>query len=417
MLRLYPQLWIQISWFLLDHDFVEYESCCRQLAQCFRVYPYELKKKLIWPNIRDKIHQCPKKFKITHLQISHICPHDFTHQLPFLKYLSCLEFNHPLIQFPPALYHLTLCDTALNPNIQYPQQLKVLQIGSKEWSHCCLIRGQYAFPESLRILRFINCDFGQNLKGLPRDLQQLELSGDLDKVILNDIPNGLQRLCIKGWFNKPLDQLPKQLHTLVVDTNDFNQPLEHLPSSLRTLKLLGSFNQSLQFLPHQLQHLFLKSTKFDHELYNLPVTLKTLYLNMNCINKGINALPPRLETLYILCYHHVKEPIYNLPHTILHLNLTELIISIIKQLPCHLYKLGVLGGPYKSCYFATFMTIIPPSLRILTWKNTNGFSLADFPVFLTELNLSFELVQPITVWPLSLQRLRAGNTTVLVELN
>ena len=80
----------------------------------------------------------------------------------------------------------------------------------------------------------------------------------------------------------------------------FNQPINNLPNGIEYLELRGEFNQSLDNLPNTLKYLYINTFKFNHSLDFLPVGLECLILGTSSIS--INNYPSGLKELYINGY-------------------------------------------------------------------------------------------------------------------
>lgn len=168
----------------------------------------------------------------------------------------------------------------------------------------------------------INLDksFNQDLGNLPSNIKAIYFENDLEdekryyyrcKLLsenttyfedykfnqsINNLPNGIEYLELRGEFNQPLDNLPNTLKYLYINTFEFNHSLDYLPSGLEYL-ILETSNISINNYPIGLKELYIhKNCSFS--FYNLPIGLKTLFINgkYNVLNESFK-LPDNIETL------------------------------------------------------------------------------------------------------------------------
>lgn len=151
-------------------------------------------------------------------------------------------------------------------------------------------------PKSLTSLIFYNgCWFNHSVDNLPTQLKYLTLGDDFTHGIDN-LPNSLLNLKIGNKFNKPVDNLPPNLKQLVLGYS-FNQPVDNLPPQLVQLILGSGFNQPIDNLPSTLIYLELNGN-FNQRVDRLPSGLLHLGLNGR-FDKPINNLPKNLEFLFL----------------------------------------------------------------------------------------------------------------------
>lgn len=118
-------------------------------------------------------------------------------------------------------------------------------------------------------------------------------------------------------FNKSIDNLPnnikhieirkisKQTEFTLYPASDFDQPINNLPINLKTLCLFtNNFSHNLDFLPESLETLVFNNTnaidtnKITY-FNNLPINLKELILDITRFNSPLDQLPDNLEKLTI----------------------------------------------------------------------------------------------------------------------
>lgn len=147
----------------------------------------------------------------------------------------------------------------------------------------------------------------------------IENMKDFKKICLDDrfnysldfLPDTIEELFIGVYFNKPLNNLPKNLKKLEFEYSSiFDHPIDNLPIGLETLVLSGEFNQEINFLPSGLKELIFKNGYFNQEINNLPSNLFRLELGFR-FNKPLNNLPSGLKYLKIPYWY--TQSLANLP--------------------------------------------------------------------------------------------------------
>jgi len=242
-----------------------------------------------------------------------------------LKYLNIESgsFQKPLINLPNTLEKLEinfLVDYRENQDrffkLKYEEPLRNL-------------------PESLKILILRN--YGGNLDKLPDQLHTLHLYEYEEKITklpdslkmfriepdfadISELPDGLEILKLFVNLDEPLEVLPSNLK--VLKTYGENIILDNLPQNLEKLAIMGYNNGSLDNLPNSLISLNLLNLQSDNE-FNfdfLPMNLKVLYLPSDCNKNKFDNLPSSIEELYIGKYFN--DMLNNLPPNLKKLHFT-----------------------------------------------------------------------------------------------
>lgn len=95
---------------------------------------------------------------------------------------------------------------------------------------------------------------------------------------LEDLPPTIQDVRIREGFNHPVDNLGNHFMTLDFGIH-FNQPVSNLPSSLISVYFRESFTQTIDNLPHNLKFLHILNPNYDYsQIYNLPSSLILLQI-------------------------------------------------------------------------------------------------------------------------------------------
>ena len=121
------------------------------------------------------------------------------------------------------------------------------------------------------------------------------------------LPEGITDLHIGTMFNKPLDNLPSTIKSIIIQKyNDigytmFNNSLDNLPPSLECLKIYYNtkFNLPLYNLPKNLKYLHLQCLQYTHPINNLPDSLE--YISIKCFDyNNTHILPKNLKIFKLL---------------------------------------------------------------------------------------------------------------------
>jgi hypothetical protein len=154
------------------------------------------------------------------------------------------KFKQPFTDFSNTLEVLELGDDFNEDIKEYPPNLKILKLGKYH--------------------KFSINNYNKPLNNLPKNLRELYIYSYTFDQYLDNLPESLEILDVRSWiFNRPLDNLPKNLKTLIVIEN-FNQPTDKFPSSLENFKFGIYFNQDIR-------HLKLKTLRYDFERHYFDV--------------------------------------------------------------------------------------------------------------------------------------------------
>lgn len=176
---------------------------------------------------------------------------------------------------------------------------------------------------------------------LPSTLKNLSVYKTHNRDINFDISHtNINNLYIGDLFNKPIDNLPKSLTSIVFHKDCwFNQSVDDLPAQLKYLTLGDDFSHPVDNLPISLLNLKIGS-KFNHPVDNLPTNLKQLVLGYS-FNQPIDNLPPQL--IHLALGSNFNQPIDKLPSTLIYLELNGNFNQPINNLPAGLLHLGLNG--------------------------------------------------------------------------
>lgn len=157
-----------------------------------------------------------------------------------------------------------------------------------------------------------NCDYKiNNVINNPSIMEKI--GKQYKKIIYNAeepldwLPNGITHLqIINQFFDHPLNNLPQTLiylcikgYKLLYAESSFNQPLDYLPINLKCLILesLLDYTYSLDNLPPNLEYLYIILREYNNPLNNLPKSIHTFYkLNTNDMSQSI----PEIDEMWQL---------------------------------------------------------------------------------------------------------------------
>ena len=120
---------------------------------------------------------------------------------------------------------------------------------------------------------------------------------------MDNLPPLLEKLTFYHKFDHPVDNLPKELKTLIFSGGEFNQSLDNLPKGLKTLEL---------------QKHYVRGTRFNKSIDNLPPTLEKLVISDN-FNHPVDKLPLTLKEVTIYSKYKQPSPSY-LPNAVINFN-------------------------------------------------------------------------------------------------
>lgn len=153
-----------------------------------------------------------------------------------------------------------------------------------------------------------------------KNLKSVCFCNDYNQPIDGDILEGVDEIMISfGFFNQPLDNLPKSLKSLTIYSHKFNHSLDNLPENLEYLIMAGKYNKPLDFLPSNLKELHL--------------------LGMYNFNQPLDNLPSNLEKLIISAPY--KHSLDNLPDSLSYFNYSGFKKLSMKRVPQNLKKIKV----------------------------------------------------------------------------
>ncbi len=207
-------------------------------------------------------------------------------------------------------------------------------------------------------------------KILTKNIKFVDILGDYN-LDLDWLPDCVQRLFIRGIFNKPLNNLHNNIIYIEIINSNYTQSFDFLPHSLKVLKLCSDINYPLDNLPSSLEYLIICG-KVNIQLTNLPTKLKLLKINSE-YEFPIDNFPNSIEKLYISPkYYQVidKWPI-NLKYLVIH-NFTGHIFNLPNIYELHVdYNISIDNVPDSIeilCFGSSYnkkLTKIPKSTKII----------------------------------------------------
>jgi hypothetical protein len=157
--------------------------------------------------------------------------------------------------------------------------------------------------------------------------------------MLDNLPNSIKSINIYGldkgtyncfnwndFFDNPINNLPKNLKELKIESGWFNQTLDNLPDNLETLEILGFYDSNELSCCTEYYYF----SQFRQPINKLPKKLKKLTLHFStiyCNYIEINYLPDELME-FNLYVHTIKyrEDEINIEETFKH-NDVKIIIN------------------------------------------------------------------------------------------
>lgn len=248
-----------------------------------------LTKKLDGPIIID----IPKDYEFTDEDIE-IC-----------KAFNHIKFNNDSVDtvwkgslswLPDNITHLELPNNYNEPLLKLPNNLKILKLGLRYNQNINLPEGLEQF-----ICVYEHMDLWNQNIVYPKSLKKLILGNKFNQP-LDNLPPNLETLMINSYiFNHPLDNLPYNLkHLIIISCSNFDKSLDNLPATLKSLVIIGKYDQPLDNLPIKLKTLIIHS-EYSHSLNNLPLDLQYLSLVFYSFQYDytFDNLPPNLEYIII----------------------------------------------------------------------------------------------------------------------
>jgi hypothetical protein len=267
------------------------------------------------------------------------------------------SFNQEINSLPPGLLRLDIGDHFDREIENGPpwmednyETLYAERLRDSEFDAYSLIVN--VLPKTLIYLKF-GRNFNQNMFGLPRSLQQLELSGIYDKEILNlpitlthlvgidkgfgpeELPGSITHLAFHDSFNASIfgvkkweDKWPRTLINLDLG-NGFSNDIGHLPKYLTHLNLGKSYGfmtlsygfgdgtsynpDDLLRLPITLTHLMLGRYTESYIDLSYLINLIDLWFGDN-FNIPLDKFPPNLVQLFL--GEDYDEDLDNIPKSV-----------------------------------------------------------------------------------------------------
>ena len=256
--------------------------------------------------------------------------------------------------------------------------------------------------------------FNGRIDNLPSTLTSLTLAKPFDQTLDNlvNLPN-LLYLSTGSRFNKPVENLPSSLKTLIFGFH-FNQRVDNLPPNLNKLIFDHDFNQPIDNLPVGLNSLVFRyywlGSKFNQPISHLPPDLTRIAFGKN-FNQDIDNLLLPLILTHISFGNEFNKSISNLSKcpALRHLTLSEKYDQPLDYLPDIVPNL-------KHITFNKFnrqLPFLPRKLRYLTIDDGRfkvnaikvDLELKDLPKKLTHLALVYCCRVPLATLPKSLKSL------------
>ncbi len=151
----------------------------------------------------------------------------------------------------------------------------------------------------------------QVLDNLPLNLQVLKYPSNYNLILIERIPQNIQRLFLSNKFNQSIDRLlnpnfgtskprPPTKITHLIFGDEFNHPVLNLPDTLTNLYFGAKFNKSVNNLPNSLQVLVF-GNNFNLLISNLPPNLIEITFGAD-FNQPINNIKPLLKKIIFTKY-------------------------------------------------------------------------------------------------------------------
>jgi hypothetical protein len=322
--------------------------------------------------------------------------HIKSHQWQGIRILTLMDLKHEIQEWPSRLVKLTIQCNCHQPWDHLPDTLTDLTIQSTDSFTEFPASSLDHLPVGLTHLHLLNNHENLDicLDYLPEHLQTLEIKAFYQRP-LDYLPEHLQVLQLYHIFNYPLDYLPDTLKELSVESSNYSHPLDYLPTSLKRLKLkTHAFMHHLDYLPEGLEHLILSIPTID--LDYLPSTLRVLDCDfMRLIHQIFHHLPVNLQYLSI-------NGTRNLP--VLPTHLHQLFWVRRKS---HLALANIATELKELCCNASLFTerIEWPAKLTHLWITNNQPDLGNLPETLQYLTLDSLYSSNDPCWPKSLRYL------------
>lgn len=226
----------------------------------------------------------------------------------YRKYL----FDHELMIMNDAQYFIKYNKLKNDNGEQYIKNLKSTNTLVSRFPNLVSLTIHYeeslisfdALPKGLQSFKIISKTHFLMLGKLPNSLKFLEICNantTLPKRFLSGLPINLETLILRS-NNPPLDNLPKNLKKLEIDSCYFDGVLDKLPPNLEELKIssISHNDGNINELPNNLKFLDIEVFFPRNVIYRLPAKLRSLRLNYcHDYNQFLSNLPDTLESLDI----------------------------------------------------------------------------------------------------------------------
>ncbi len=253
----------------------------------------------------------------------------------------------------------------------------------------------YTFP-------YVTLNFNNSIDEIPDNITHVQIKGIFNQPIYK-LSSSLVYLELGYKFNNIIKEYPRTLKYLIFG-DCFNQELGNLPENLIYLQLGRNFNKSLDNLPSSIKYLYLLDSKFNNSVDNIPNKIKELVLTGN-FNKSIDNLPTSLQSL--LLGNKFNQPIDNLPRNLLCLRIENSIDGPVRNLPFGL-KYLIFKGHVKNNNI-----LLPKYLESFSYcfdnKDIGFFDINELPETLTNLTLLGFMDKEIKILPKNLKLLALNN--------
>jgi hypothetical protein len=250
----------------------------------------------------------------------------------------------------------------------------------------------------------VNNTFQQSLSYLPESLKELRIislnNNEMVKINCDNLPNGLEKLFLRGSLNCELNNLPRNLKTLYL-TRTYNNMIYNLPDGIEELKIsidykflkeifsstntvklkkiiigdvynnhlhtISSFN--LNSIPDSVEEIVFGDT-FNQKLTYLPKEVKKITFGFNYNQPiGYGDLPDSIE--YLEFGYNFNDTINKYPSNLKVLKFGRNYSSNIENLPDGLVELEI------NERFNSKLSNLPTTLEILRFNKYAEYSHLD----------------------------------------
>lgn len=150
--------------------------------------------------------------------------------------------------------------------------------------------------------------FNKPIDNLPPHIKSLILGYSFNKIV-NIYPEKLKELIYGYLYNQEVNNLPENLVKLIFGYS-FNKPVDNLPNKIKILSFGLCFSQAIDYLPSSITHLEIGSC-VTNSLENLPSTIKYIVF-MKDVDYTNNLVKLYPNTKFkSLCVHSEKNYYYD----------------------------------------------------------------------------------------------------------